>query len=192
MHHRLDLPYLDTSAEQLRWSLDHDALPALAAARPVGFPMQLRILGASHQVVLSRAGLPDLIETVACVPGVATPLPSPGVSRALEGGLTYDLTTTVVELSAADLRARVDQLLTDLRGRRGALSASFPGNSYAVTALHAETGVDGEVRWRTWHAYPQHGQVVSTRTHIRLTNPASPASPAAPAALQEEVPCDAR
>lgn len=178
MHHSLDLPYLDTSAEELRWSLEHDPLPALVTSRPVGFPLELRILGASHQVVLSRPGHVDLIETVACVPDVETVLPSPGLSSTVAGSLTYDLTTAVDELSAEALRDRIDQLLADLRGRPGALSASFPGNSYAVTALHAQFGPGGEVRWSTWHAYPQHGQLVRTQTRIR--------------AHQEEVPCDAR
>ncbi|KGN33805.1 hypothetical protein N802_08340 [Knoellia sinensis KCTC 19936] len=168
MHHDLDLPYLDTRAEDLRWSLAHGELPAVATRRPVGLPLEMRILGASHQVVLDGPGMPALIETVAYVPGRGEPLPRPGVRTQVAGApWVYELTTQVEELAAGPLRARVDALMEGLRGRPGALTACFPGDHHAVTALHAEPTPDGGARWTTWHVYPQHGQVVQTRTRVR-------------------------
>lgn len=183
MHCRLELGYADTRAEDLRWTLTHPELPALATAAPVGLPVRLRVLGASHQVVVDGPGLPVLVETVAYVPGVDAHLPTPGVRTTLAGGpWSYELETHVEELSAADLSARVAGLLADLDGRPAALSAAFPGDADAVTALLAEPEPGGAA-WRTWHAYPQHGQLVHTRTRVR---------PTGRDVHQEESSCDAR
>ncbi|KNX36747.1 DUF2617 family protein [Luteipulveratus halotolerans] len=169
MHHLLELGYVDTRAEDLRWSLAHPVLPALAHARPADAPVALRVLGASHQVVVDGPGLPALVETVAYLPGVDERLPRPGVrTTAGSGRWTYEMTTQVDVLTGRDLSARVAELLGDLDGRTGALSAAFPGDALAVTALLAEPEPEGAA-WRTWHAYPQHGQLVHTRTRIRPT-----------------------
>lgn len=55
----LEVGYCDTRAEDLGWSLDLEPQPALAARELAGsgFLVELRLLGASHQVVV-RAG-PD-------------------------------------------------------------------------------------------------------------------------------------
>ena len=195
MHHPLDLPYRDTRAEELRWSLAHDELPALVTSRPDGWPLRLRILGASHQVVVDEPGWPRLVETVAYVPGAGQPLPTSHVSTEVaDATWVHELSTRVEEVSPDDLRARVDALLADLDGRPETLSAAFPGDGHAVTALLAERSPDGGVGWRTWHAYPQHGQLVHTRTHLRPVGRPDPVGRAVlPApADPEESPCDVR
>ena len=55
----LEVGYCDTRAEDLGWSLDLEPQPALAARELAGsgFLVELRLLGASHQVVV-RAGPP--------------------------------------------------------------------------------------------------------------------------------------
>lgn len=45
------------------------------------------------------------------------------------------------------------------------LAGTFPGSPYAFTAMLAQR-IEGQVRWRTWHAYPQEGQLVVTRTRV--------------------------
>lgn len=203
MHHELDVPYADTRAEDLRWSLEHAELPAVVTARVDalvdgfdGCPVELRILGASHQVVVDLPGLPRLVETVAYVPGLGDPLPRAGVrTTGGDAPWSYELTSEVEVLTADVLRERVATLVADLDGRAGALSAAFPGDRHAVTAVHAEPLDGGGATWRTWHAYPQHGQLVSTRTLVR---PAPLAPAAAPVRqtdhepLLEEPACDAR
>ena len=200
MHHELDVPYADTRAEDLRWSLDHGELPAVVTARVDalvdGCPVELRILGASHQVVLEVPGLPRLVETVAYVPGLGDPLPRAGVrTTGGDAPWSYELTSAVEVLSADDLRERVATLVADLDGRAGALSAAFPGDRHAVTAVHAEPLAGGGATWRTWHAYPQHGQLVHTLTLVRPARPAQPAQAPRPTdhqPLPEEPACDAR
>ncbi|WP_198030714.1 DUF2617 family protein [Knoellia flava] len=194
------MPYADTRAEDLRWSLDHGELPAVVTAGVDalvdGCPVELRILGASHQVVLEAPGLPRLVETVAYVPGLGDPLPRSGVhTTGGDAPWSYELTSEVEVLAPDDLRDRVASLVADLDGRPDALSAAFPGDRHAVTAVHAEPLPGGGATWRTWHAYPQHGQLVSTRTLVRPA-PLAPAVPSArptdPQPPLEEPACDAR
>ncbi|MDE9366255.1 DUF2617 family protein [Luteipulveratus sp. YIM 133132] len=167
MHHLLDLPYLDTRAEDLRWSVELAPLPALTVAEPADLPVQLRILGASHQVVLALPGSPALTETVAYLPQVATPLPTPVVRiEPATHPVSYEMRTRVRTLDESGLRREVDALLDALSGEPAAVSAVFPGHRHAATALHARRTGDG-VEWRTWHAYPQHGQLVQTHTRVR-------------------------
>lgn len=92
----LQTSYTDTRAGDLAWCLGGDPLPALAvrdlrlanAGRP-GPPgtLQLRLLGASHQVVIA-AGPGRCLETVACLPGRRTPLLKPGWPNRWTAGST--------------------------------------------------------------------------------------------------------
>lgn len=76
----LDVPYVDTAATDLSFALGLDEQPALhvldlgEAAGP-GTRLQMRLLGASHQVLLDT---PDgrISETVACLPGKDAVLPA--------------------------------------------------------------------------------------------------------------------
>lgn len=50
------------------------------------------------------------------------------------------------------------------------LAGTFPGSPHAFTAMLAQRS-EGQVRWRTWHAYPQEGQLVATRTRVGVRMP---------------------
>jgi hypothetical protein len=65
--------YTDTRAGDLAWCLGSGLLPALAVLDLQLGPntIQLRLLGASHQVVLDQ-GDHECVETVACMPGRRT------------------------------------------------------------------------------------------------------------------------
>jgi len=161
----LDVPYVDTRAADLVWTLDHPVLPALTLGRAttLGGTLELRVLGASHQVVLrGRDG--DVVETVACLPGHRPYLPD-AVDRRV-AGRRYRFRATVDQVSAAEVSARADELRAMAEGQATAptVVASFPAAPDALTALAAVTGRG--VGWRTWHVYPNSGQVVSTSTEV--------------------------
>lgn len=139
----LDIPYADSTAGDLSFALGLPLLPALHVHR-LSEDLELRLLGASHQVV---AG--GLVETVACLPGRPAHLP-PSVD---DPG--YRFTATVTRLD----RAVTAALWRDLAGDPRALVGVFPGDPDAVTALRAD-----DRGWQTWHAYPQTGELVVTRT----------------------------
>jgi hypothetical protein len=48
------------------------------------------------------------------------------------------------------------------------LAGTFPGDPNAFTAMLVQCA-EGSVRWRTWHAYPQEGRLVATRTRVQVT-----------------------
>lgn len=80
----LNTAYSDTRAADLAWALGREPLPALATLdlELQGAKLQLRLLGASHQVLLEEErGLCS--ETVACIPGSSTPLPL-GVAKRVD------------------------------------------------------------------------------------------------------------
>ncbi|TDC78213.1 DUF2617 family protein [Actinomadura sp. 7K507] len=164
MRATLDTPYLDASADALSFALGLAPLDALAVL-PVecgGLTVELRLLGASHQVI---AG--PLSETVACLPGDAEPLP--GRASTSVPGWTYDFAATTAAHSDGTAFARaVEAVCARLADRGDALTGDFPGSRHAVTALaiedHAleETGIG----WRTWHAYPQTREIVMTRSRL--------------------------
>ncbi|WKX71256.1 DUF2617 family protein [Streptomyces sp. XD-27] len=160
----LKTAYIDTRAADLAWCLGREPLPALAA---LGLQfgqvkVQLRLLGASHQVILdSRDGICS--ETVACMPGSSTPLPL-GVST-LVGEREYEFAARVETLSRGSFAGRAQELLALVADHPHGLAGTFPGDPHAFTALLAQRS-DGQVGWRTWHAYPQEGRLVATRTRV--------------------------
>lgn len=160
----LHTSYTDTCAGDLAWCLGSPELPALAVLdlELAAASMQLRLLGASHQVVLAgRSG--RCSETVACLPGRRLPLPA----RAAEavGGWEYEFAARVETLPGHAFTARAQELLTLMEQHPHGLAGVFPGDPRAFTALVA--GGDAErVHWRTWHAYPQEGRLVCTRSSL--------------------------
>ncbi|BCB77596.1 DUF2617 family protein [Phytohabitans flavus] len=143
----LDTPYADTTAGDLSFALGLPELPALHVLRLPG--LELRLLGASHQVVWTAAGGARCVETVACLPGREPHLPSTLDSAG------YRFESTVEEIDAASA------LWAELAADPQALVGVFPGDPNAVTALRADPQ-----GWRTWHAYPQTGELVTTRTWL--------------------------
>lgn len=162
----LDTPYVDTTVADLSFALDLDEQPALEVlelADPLGpgTRLQLRLLGASHQIVLD-APAGRLVETVACLPGRVPGLP--GETTEERPGLRYRFRTTVhrsprlVAEFAADVRAAPTRALT--------LTGVFPGDPAGVTSLSADLSAPNGVSWRTVHAYPGTGELVVTRTGV--------------------------
>ncbi|MBW1598074.1 DUF2617 family protein [Streptomyces sp. JJ38] len=166
----LAAPYLDTDADQLSFALDLPAREALAVSEVTAgaLTVQLRLLGASHQVF---AG--PVRETVACLPDAAGGLPAT-VTHTFDAW-HYHFTARVLDFSAhphaapdsfeAGFTACVARLRDRLSGRPQALCGVFPGSPDAVTALTVEEG-DSGVGWRTWHTYPQSRRIVATHTWL--------------------------
>ena len=149
----LALPFVDVRASDLSLVLGAPRAPALEVLtqRLGDVEVELRLLGCSHQAIVG-----ELSETVACVPGVPGRLPA---SRD-EGDYRFE--AHVERLSTH--RARC--LLDGVRDDPAALAALFPGLRDAFTALRV-AAVPGAVSWATWHAYPQTGELVCTRSVVR-------------------------
>lgn len=169
MRASISAPFVDTSADDLVWTLGHPVAEPLAVRSfaVAGVRVELRVLGASHQVVVApeSAGR-SLVETVACLPGLPGGLPG---RAERPGGYRFD--SLVENLSREDLTRRVSRLHREVGDAPGGLLVAFPGDDLAVTALHLR--LDGEpLRWRTWHAYPQSGELVTTTSTV--STPPSP------------------
>lgn len=167
----LVVPYRDTRAEQLCWSLSLPVQPALAVRGGVrlgGLVLELRLLGASHQVVVWAEGgaAPLCVETVACLPGLAEPLRE-REARALSGG-GYVWESATLEMSGPAFERAVERVRRAVRANPDSLAGCYPGAPGALTAVLPEAAPSG-VRWSTWHSYPQDGRLVRTRTGFRRT-----------------------
>jgi len=190
---QLRIPYRDTAARDLVWRLGETGHPALATMELdlAGGQLELRLLGHSHQVIFTpgRAagpgpvqhcvgGRPAVIsEVVACerASGGGDPGPrsgrAPGLpptaERVIEGW-AYRFRSHSHRLRPDRFGHWVDRLADRLVDHPDAIVGRFPGSPHAVTALLAGPGPGGAgVRWRTWHAYPQDGRLVSTSTTVR-------------------------
>jgi hypothetical protein len=155
---RIETRFADSRAADLSLAYGLRPLPALSTHRVTlgGMTLELRVLGASHQVVID-----DWSETVACLPD------RPGALPARESRLLGD---RVVRFEAscerpADFAATVSRIVTECAADPHSLVAEFPGSPLAVTALSATETADG-VRWQTWHAYPQAGELVWTSSVV--------------------------
>ncbi|MGW5672428.1 DUF2617 family protein [Micromonospora sp. NPDC003776] len=159
----LDAPYVDTRAADLSLSLGGPERPALHVREltlPGGLRLRLRLLGASHQVILG-----DLTETVACLPGRPPHLPD----TLHDESAGYRFTATVLRPAGDGLRTRVAALRAELADDPYALVGVFPGDVDAITALAVRPQPPvGSVAWRTWHAYPQTNELVLTETVVAL------------------------
>lgn len=182
----LEAAYVDVCARSLGWALGLPGRTALATltvpvpmsmstteptgpADPVGgWQVELRVLGASHQVLVHGEGALLCSETVACDLAGAEPLPTTARSELPQTG-SYEFSSEVLHLDADALVTAVDELEHDLDGRDHTLVGRFPGMPHAITALTVDVLANGLLAWRTWHAYPQAGELVTTRS--RLTYP---------------------
>lgn len=178
----LQTAYTDTRAGDLAWRLGKAPLPALAvvdldldldldpgpgrgSSRTRRVPVQMRLLGASHQVLLDTPG-GGCSETVACMPGSRTPLPL-GVAKRI-GDWEYEFAARVETLSQGSFAGRAQELLALVADHPNGLAGRFPGDPNAFTAMLVQRSLDnsGEIVWRTWHAYPQEGRLVATRSRV--------------------------
>ncbi|WP_150249640.1 DUF2617 family protein [Nocardiopsis deserti] len=172
MRASISAPFVDTSADDLVWALHHPLVDPLASrtVRVPGARVELRVLGASHQVVVTPEPSPGalvadgpLVETVACLPGLPGGLPG-SADRPDLGG--YRFGSRVESLSRTELARRVEGIHREVADSPGGLLVAFPGDPLAVTALHLVPG--GPLDWRTWHAYPQSGELVTTTSTVTL------------------------
>jgi hypothetical protein len=172
----LQTEYTDTRAGDLAWRLGKEPLPALAVVdldldlggdsrRHDRVQVQMRLLGASHQVLIGACG-GECSETVACMPGSRTPLPF-GVAERV-GMWDYEFAARVETLSRSSFAGRAQELLDLVADHPNGLAGRFPGDPHAFTAMLVQRDPDheGEVHWRTWHAYPQEGRLVATRSRV--------------------------
>jgi Protein of unknown function DUF2617 len=177
----LSVPYRNARAADLSWSLDVPDQAALHIERhTIGMlTVEVRILGASHQILVRRGTEVDqpvgtaaneLIcrETIACKEGFAGVLPE-AEERELADGYRYEVRCGLRTLALGDFSASARALRSYADHRPGATVAVFPEIPDAVTAVAVEplpTGLRG-LLWRTWHTYPDPGgtgEVVATRT----------------------------
>ncbi|MDA8369547.1 MAG: DUF2617 family protein [Nocardiopsaceae bacterium] len=171
MHQTLNTPFADTRAGELRWSLDRAALPALLSrtCEVGGHTLELRVLGASHQVRLGTAA-GAVTETVACVPGLAGDLPELAAPT-VPGLADYTFTSAVSVLDPAAFAAEVARIRAATARDPHGLVASFPGSPHALTVLRCEPAGESGLRWHTWHTYPQTGELVATTTTCEPAGP---------------------
>jgi hypothetical protein len=118
--------------------------------------VELRVLGASHQVVLG-----DWSETVACLPDRSGALPARDEQVVGDHRVTFEARVD----RPADFGAEVSRVIAACEADQNALVAQFPGSPLAVTALSTSV-VDDGVAWQTWHAYPQVGELVWTKSVV--------------------------
>ncbi|MGP4052445.1 DUF2617 family protein [Streptomyces sp. 2A115] len=156
----LTTPYQDTDADQLSFTLGDPDCEALAVRDLTigGLDVQLRLLGASHQVF---AG--PVRETVACLPDVEGGLPD-GAARDFHDW-TYSFSAHVQGFTAPEFSAQVERIRSRSDEHPLALYGIFPGSPEAVTAMAVERQSTG-LGWRTWHTYPQSRRIVATRTRL--------------------------
>ncbi len=178
----LDLPiaFADARAADLGLHLGLAPQPALAVCTVDGdgWTAELRILGASHQVLIERGEHTLWSETVAChMPVTNSELVSLPVR--LRIGTRYEFRSQIVRLEPADFRQAVAELLDDHGGDQDglALCARFPGDQLGATALRLDPHDrrdSADLCWRTWHTYPRTGELVTTSSRAALAG-SSPA-----------------
>lgn len=166
MQATLTAPYADVRAADLVLELDAPDAPALQTLElDLGrFGLKLRLLGHSHQAVVTAPGF-ALSETVSCRPGGGEDPRLPGARAVRRDGRAYAFSADILGLEGFDAAALVAAVAADPRGLVGV----FGGQAGAFTALRAtaveEPGKSG-VRWETWHAYPQTGELVRTTGEV--------------------------
>lgn len=154
--------FADTKAADLALSFEEVELDVLASLRLVvpGGSLELRVLGASHQVVL-EAGDASTWETLAC--GVPGDLPT---ERATASDRRRHHFTSSIR-RRVDPAPLADRLLHDLAPDPAALVVAFPGSPHALTAIRAFDLRRRGCAWESWHLYPEAGEVVTTRSQVR-------------------------
>ena len=126
-----------------------------------GSTVSLRLLGASHQAVLTTDE-GEYVETLACLrDGGGRPPPEENIERI--GHVVVRFGYRVDYLDGAAFSSRVTAVVSEAAENPRMLLGRFPGEPNAVTVLAAEQRIP---RWWTVHAYPQAGAWVATTTSV--------------------------
>lgn len=157
--------FADSRAADLSLAYGLVPLPALSTHQVAvpGARVDLRVLGASHQVVVEVGGIP-WSETVACLPDRPGSLPAHDTMDS--GPLRSRFRSCCRRLAPARLAEHVRVVVRRCEGHPRALVGAFPGSPLAITALLVQDRAGGGVGWRTWHAYPQTGELVTTTSVV--------------------------
>lgn len=158
MRAHIETRFADSRAADLSLAYGLRPLPALGTHRVTlgGVTLELRVLGASHQVVIG-----DWSETVACLPDRPGALPERETRTVGDYLVRFEASCS----RPASFDETVSRIVAECEEDPHSLVAGFPGSPLAVTALSARPDKDG-VRWETWHAYPQVGELVWTSSVV--------------------------
>lgn len=163
--HELTVTPTDVSDLGLRLALNAPAPVPLAILRlehPDGGALALGILGASHVVDVSHASS-RFSEQISCSAlSMGTGLPSHAEAPG------YDLQSHTTAYDETQFRLLAERLRGRCATEPSWLGGSFPGDTAALTAIHAVSDGNGW-RWETWHLYPKRpgGTVVHTNSRWR-------------------------
>lgn len=168
----LAVPFVDARASALSWWLGDDAPAALAtlvltSTRPRDEGrLELRLLGASHQVVASTGGV-RCPEVVACTPtrSAATAAALPAQRDEDVDGARYRFRSTTNTYRPVALARVARDLRRRTTGAPNALVGLFPGSPDALTVLTGREVLGGWA-WASWHVYPSAGEVVRTTSSL--------------------------
>jgi Protein of unknown function DUF2617 len=183
--------YCDTDSADLGWSLDLGPQAALAVRclEIAPFDVEVRLLGASHQVAVRwagpggtgrapgagpgtaagsapfspRRGAVLCRETVACIPLETTPLPDTAVRENRQR--VYSFSCAVRAVDEAEFGRTVARLEADAAS---GLVGRYPGAAGALTAVLPVGGSGRSLTWRTWHTYPRDLRIVATESRLEL------------------------
>jgi hypothetical protein len=162
---QLELPFVDARAADLTLALGAAPERGLGSLKlaAAGAEAELRLLGCSHQALV-RSDDYELSELVACRPGQTASLPS----RAdhVLGDWRYEFRARVTRMAADQYADTAAALTQRVAAREDGLVGVFPGREGAFTALQLSSR-ESELRWETWHGYPQSGELVYTASRIR-------------------------
>lgn len=173
----LPVAYRDTRADDLGLFLDLPRQEALLARHidVDGWHIELRLLGASHQVLATRDGALICSETVACRgDDHASDASLPSQHHQHAELADHAFASRIERLEPAAFRRRVDDLLATLPAGASALCGRFPGDERATTGLRVEATRAEELRWSGWHSYPGTGEVVTTSSRLALHRAVDP------------------
>ncbi|GAA1999189.1 DUF2617 family protein [Brevibacterium samyangense] len=189
-----DVPFADTSAADLAFSRGAGRLPAICSTTvPLGGNrmLELVVIGSSHQVIVSENGTDVFVETLACLPPVGSRhQPGAPVAEAPfrehigpgpEGWGRHSFVAGVDHPAADEFLAQVERIVRAAEAAPYSAIAAFPGEEGAVTALALDTDpapTGAPLRWRTWHCYPQHSEIVYSASTLGAATAAVP--PATP------------
>jgi hypothetical protein len=160
---RADVLTVDTAPDQLRISTQAGRLPAVVVHEvEVGRDrLELRILAASHQVVVEVDGGPGRrsghVETVAC--GLASPSAAPLVEGRLYGHGGWCVAASVVSCDAVSFARQARRWIERGRDDERCVAVRFPNHPHALTAVAVDVNeVSGSVLgWTGVHLYPSAG-----------------------------------